>query len=140
MPAPFPTFQSPTLPRAAARAVGGAFAEVVGLPELFHGVLYRRERHDHHRRRKPFTENVGDTRFDILHRVVVLLRQSPADVVQIAAKHGVGVVVEREGLRGDVDVYSLFHNGTVLRGYLKNFNYSVVANIIRLFILCNTKY
>ena len=109
------------------RAVAVPLAELGGRSHAGHGRTHDLQRDDPHRRVDPLAEDLGDARFDVVHRLRVVLGQAAADVVEIGPQRAVGVVVEDEGLGADIDVDSLFH-GRVVFGevYLGSFDILVL--------------
>ena len=89
------------------RAAG--FAEIGRTAHLGHRRTDDVERNDPHGRGDPLAEYLRHTGLDVAHRFGVTLRQTPPDVVEIAAQYPVGVLVEDECHGADVYVYSLFH-------------------------------
>lgn len=62
-----------------------------------------------------FAEDLPDAGLDVGHCLGILSGQSPADVVEVLFQQLTGILVEREGHRADVYVYSLFHDRTGFR-------------------------
>ena len=122
------------------RLCPAAFAEIGRTAHAGHGVADHLERDDARGAGDPFAEELGDARFDVEQRVGVVLGQTAADVVEVAFQRAAGVVVENEDFGADVYVYDLFHDVRgVCRGPLAVY-YFYTANIIVIFVLCNTKY
>ena len=106
-----------------------------------HRRAHRVEGDDAHGRGDDLAEYLGDAYLDVAHGFGVVFGQAAAYVVKITPEYTVSIFVEGESLRADIYVYCLFHSRRGILGLIfPVYYYFGIANIIRILVLCNTKY
>ena len=92
------------------------FPELAGAADDRDRPFDQRRVHDLRLGRNRAVENIGDSYFDILHRLfVVHAVQTDFDFVQVFFQHAVGVFVHDERSASYIYVYGLFHDVAFLR-------------------------